>query len=132
MEMATALKGQSINTMRKFFEEGSGNSRFYANISHLSTWADNYRRAGSEKDNIIFNWALLMLQEDPEKRPTAATLHHEISLECSRQGVPFSGACCLEGAESSGAEDEDDDEAWDMGPDEMTIVPGMVPNDGSS
>lgn len=127
MEMATILKGQPISAMRKFFEEESGNYRFYTNISRLTSWADNCRQLGSEKDDVVFDWILLMLEEDPEKRPTAATLHHDISVECTRQGVPFSGTCCLENVESSGIEDEDDDEAWDVGGEELTLVPGKVP-----
>ena len=110
MEMITVLKGQSVTTMRDFFEERSGNYRFYANITRLVEWVDKLRKLGSAKDDAVFKWAVLMLQEHAEDRPTAATLYHDISAECASGHVPFCGSCCLEAVESSGVEDEDDDE----------------------
>lgn len=127
MEMATIIKGKPITTMRRFFEEAGGSYRFHANIPHLTSWADECRQLGSGKDNVIFDWVLRMLEENPKDRPTAATMHHDISVECARQGVPFSGTCCLENVESSGVEDEDMDDAWDIGGEEPTLMPGRVP-----
>ncbi|KAJ4303252.1 hypothetical protein N0V90_002145 [Kalmusia sp. IMI 367209] len=126
IEMATILKGRPIRAMRAFFEEESGNYRFYANITRITSWIDSCRQTGLEKDDVIFDWALLMLEEQPGKRPTAASLHHDINVECARQGVPFCGACCQEAGESSGIEDESGDEAWDMAPEEFTVTPGDV------
>jgi hypothetical protein len=75
------------------------------------------RKTGLEKDNVIFDWILLMLQEDPQKRPTAATLHHDIGLERAKRGVQYCGSCCLENTESSGIEDE----LWDLAA-ELTVT----------
>ncbi|KAF1954247.1 HSP70-domain-containing protein [Byssothecium circinans] len=127
MEVATTLKGLPLSAMRNFFEQETGNHRFYANISRLTGWIDVCRQSGLEKDDVVFDWALLMLEEDPTKRPTAASLHHDINAECARQGVPFSGTCCMEAGESSGYEDESGDEAWDMGADEVTVTPDRAP-----
>ncbi|KAF1979816.1 HSP70-domain-containing protein [Bimuria novae-zelandiae CBS 107.79] len=127
MEIATTLKGHSLSAMRNFFEQETGNYRFYANISLLTSWIDVCRQSGLEKDDVVFDWALLMLEEDPTKRPTAASLHHDINTESVRQGVPFSGTCCMEAGESSSFEDESGDEAWDMGADEMTVTPEKAP-----
>jgi serine/threonine protein kinase len=127
MEVATTLKGHPLSAMRSFFEQETGNSRFYANISLLTPWIDVCRQSEVEKDDVVFDWALLMLEEDPAKRPTAASLHHDINIECARQGVAYSGTCCMEAGESSGLEDESDDEAWGMGPSEVTITPDKAP-----
>ena len=127
MEMSTTLKGQPIAAMRDFFQHESGNYRFYANISRLVTWTDVCRQNMSEKDDVVFDWALLMLEEDASKRPTAASLHHDISVECTRQGVSFCGTCCMEAGESSSAEDASDDDEWDLGADEATVTPDGAP-----
>lgn len=120
MEMATVIKGKPVTAMQDFFKQATGNHRFYANVPHLTSWTTECRRLGSDKDDVVFDWVLLMLEEDPRKRPTAATLHHDISVECVKQGVQFSGTCCLENVESSEMED---DEAWDFTGEELTAVP---------
>ncbi|KAF2024991.1 kinase-like protein, partial [Setomelanomma holmii] len=56
MEIVTVLKGETVAAMRAFFEEGSGNYRFYANIAQFPPWAKKLRMIGSEKDDIIFKW----------------------------------------------------------------------------
>lgn len=126
MEMGTILKGRPITAMRDFFEHKSGNYRFYANIELLISWMDVCRQDVSEKDDVVFDWALLMLEEDPGKRPTAASLHHDIGSECTRQGVSFCGTCCMEAGESSSAEDASDDDAWNLGADEVTVTPNRA------
>jgi hypothetical protein len=57
-----------------------------------------------------------MLQEEEESRPTAAKLPIDILLACIEQHVLFSGPCCREDVNSSGAVDEegDGDELWKM------------------
>ena len=126
MEIVTTLKGQTITTMREFFEQQSGNYRFYANVAHLVSWMDLCRKNAPGKDDVVFDWALSMLEEEADKRPNAASLHHEISAECIKQGAAFCGTCCREVGESSGIEDGSDDDAWDFDTSEPTVTASRV------
>jgi serine/threonine protein kinase len=124
MEIVTVLKGETVEGMRTFFTERTGNSRFYANIAHLPQWAKHLRSTGSPKDDVIFKWVRAMLEEDAEDRPTAATLYRDIVSECEVQSVPFCGSCCLDAVDSSDM-DEDDEDVW-VQDDEKTVGPGRM------
>jgi serine/threonine protein kinase len=123
MEIVTTLKGETIAAMRAFLEQRTGNYRFYANMALLPQWAKHLRTIGSDKDDIVFKWVRGMLEEDADERPTAAMLYADIVKECRAQNVPFCGSCCVEGADSSGVEDEGEDDLWEKAAD-LTIVPG--------
>ncbi|OAL48386.1 hypothetical protein IQ07DRAFT_633349 [Pyrenochaeta sp. DS3sAY3a] len=110
-EIVTVLKSESVMAMRNFFAEQIGNYRFYTNVDSFPKWATKLQKMGAEKDDIVFQWIGAMLDENPDNRPTAATLHAEIATECSKYGVPYCGGCCLDVAGSSEAEDDDED-AW--------------------
>jgi serine/threonine protein kinase len=122
MEMATVLKGETIAGMRSFLQMRTGNYRFYANIEILGQWARKLRDSGAEKDNTVFKWVRAMLDKDADERPTASELYDDIVRECSLQHVPFCGSCCVEDVDSSGIEDEDEDDLWEKAS-ELTIMP---------
>lgn len=112
-EMATVLKGQTVDAMRAFFAERSGNNRFYANIKEFGAWVDRLLgTGGSPRDDVVFSWVRAMLQEEGKDRPTAASLYADITAECMKHNVPFCGLCCLEAVDSSGVEDGDEDDLW--------------------
>jgi serine/threonine protein kinase len=125
MEMVTVLKGETVAAMRTFLEQRSGNYRFYTNIENMGQWAKKLRATGSEDDNIIFGWVRGMLDKDAEDRPTASELYDHIVKECAKQHVPFCGSCCVEDVDSSGVEDEGEDDLWQKAA-ELTIMPAMV------
>jgi hypothetical protein len=122
MEMATVLKGETIAAMRSFFQQRSGNYRFYANIENLGPWAQTLRMKSAEKDNTVFGWARGMLEKEGNERPTASELYEDIVKECAMQHVPFCGACCVEEEGSDDVFDTDEDDLWEQAA-ELTIVP---------
>lgn len=122
MEMVTVLKGETVEAMRAFFEEHNSTYYFYGNISRFPEWAKKLRGMGSAKDDLIFKWVRGMLEEEAEDRPTAATLYEDIVAECTAQHLPFCGSCCLEAVDSSGIEDEDEDDLWGRAA-ELTLGP---------
>lgn len=111
-EIVAILKGETILAMRNVFSQRNGNYRFYTNLKSFPLWATKLRQQGLAKDNVILAWVRAMLDEDPDNRPTAATLHADIVAESTQQGVPYCGSCCLEVVDSSEAEDEDEDDVW--------------------
>ncbi|KAH7090002.1 kinase-like domain-containing protein [Paraphoma chrysanthemicola] len=122
MELVTVLKGETIAAMRTFFEQQTGNYRFYANVKVLPQWAKHLRTRSSDKDDISFKWVRGMLEEDADDRSTAAMLYADIVEQCKLQSTPFCGSCCVEGSESSGAEDHDEEDPWEQDED-TTVVP---------
>jgi serine/threonine protein kinase len=124
LEMVTILKGETISRMRAFFEALSGNCRIYANVENVAQWINKLRSVGREKDNAILNWVRAMLAEEAKDRLTAAEVCADIVHESKTQQVVFCGSCCLEVADSSGAEDFDADDLWGEAV-EMALQPAI-------
>jgi hypothetical protein len=120
--MVTVLKGETVASMRSFFEQRTSNYRFYANIPNLGPWAQKLRAIGGDKDNTVFKWVRAMLDKEGDERPTAMELYEDIVEECTLQHVPFCGSCCVEDAGSSSVGDSDEDDLWEQAA-ELTIVP---------
>lgn len=108
LEMATVLKGKTVQDMQDYFEESSGSQCFHNNIDHIATWVDGLRQVKKANDNAALNWALSILQEEQQRRPTAASLCEDIVRDSIVYRTAFCGSCC-EGLKSP--EDEDDDAA---------------------
>jgi hypothetical protein len=123
MEMTTVLKGETIASMRSFLQTRTGNYRFYANIDNLGHWAKTLRPRGTDKDNTVFGWVRAMLDKDAEERPTAAELYDDVLKESKNLKIPFCGSCCVEEHDSSGIDDTDEEDLWEMAA-ELTVVPG--------
>lgn len=120
MEMATVLKGETVDAMRASFSAQTGNYRFYANMESFPRWARTLRSVGLAKDNVVFRWVRAMLEEVAEDRPTAATLFIDITAESTALCVPFCASCCLDPVDSSGVEDDDEEDLWGQAAD-LTI-----------
>lgn len=71
LEMATVLKGLSIEETKDFF---IGNHEYYEKTRQIENWVRRLRLEYSNCDNLPLTWSMLMLQDDPEKRPTADDL----------------------------------------------------------
>jgi serine/threonine protein kinase len=121
LEMVTVLKGETVLHMREFFRERTDNYLFHANMSGAKVWTHKLSKLGLEEDGIPVEWVANMLNRDPSKRPTAASLFSEI-LDCDTT-VKFCGHCCenQETDESDDSEDDHDPLADTM--QEMTVKP---------
>lgn len=112
LEIATVVVGQTVECMREFFAERSGNYRFYANTANVKMWMDRLRGLGARNDQVVLTWAEAMLQEDAKRRPSAVQLYTSIAAECEAKGRVFCGTCCLEVFDSSEDELVGEDDSW--------------------
>ncbi|KAJ6438320.1 heat shock 70kDa protein 1/2/6/8 [Purpureocillium lavendulum] len=107
LEMATVLKGKTVQELRAHFIEHSDTPAFHANAESMQSWAQELRQLAPAGDNMAIDWALRMLQQDQHARPTAATLFEEIVHESISCGTLFCGTCC-DGMESTEGEEDDE------------------------
>jgi serine/threonine protein kinase len=107
LEMATILKGETINAMKTVFNtNGSHGQHFRNNPNATFQWILMLRATGLQSDNEPLNWISRMLQLDRYARPSAAALFEVITKSCSgsNSNAKFSGMCCAE--EGGSPEDE--------------------------
>lgn len=109
LEMATVLKGETVDNLRAFFRERRDDHHFYTNRENVPLWIDHLRKIGSPVDNVALEWAGKMLQRVPAARPTAAELLEETVAESIRSGILFCDPCCCDDADSTTDEEEEDD-----------------------
>ncbi|KAH0556423.1 hypothetical protein GP486_005661 [Trichoglossum hirsutum] len=109
LEMATVLKGETIDTMNDAFgTNGPKGQCFHSNPDATSRWILTLRATGLQSDNEPLNWISRMLQHDRHARPSAAALFETIT-KCGSGGVfsaTFCGMCCAgEGEDDHRSED---------------------------
>ncbi|KAG8424601.1 hypothetical protein J3458_001375 [Metarhizium acridum] len=63
-EMATALKGKTVQDRRNYFREQSDSSSVHENAESIGVWADSLRGRYWPSDHIAPSWALSLLQQD--------------------------------------------------------------------
>ena len=97
VEMATVLKGRSIENLREYLAAKTGSYRFYKNQKGVETWSRELRTACFEPDNLPLIWAKQMMHDKPKKRLTATDLCAEIARnakEIDPDTDSFSCGCC--------------------------------------
>ena len=97
LEMSTCLKGQSIDAMRQHFKALNNSNRFYQNVQALQDWSSKLHLCRLASDNNTLDWALSMLQIDPEARPTADDLCATLLKTAASKSdgdAHFFGDCC--------------------------------------
>jgi serine/threonine protein kinase len=98
LEMMTVLKGETIATMRSFFENhGSQVYRYCDNLDALGQWIDVIEIAESFKsENVPFGWIRKMLELKNSSRSTSTQLieliNHNPDFELRTK---FCGICCV-------------------------------------
>ena len=94
VEMATVLKGRSIETLREYLKAKTGNYRFYKNQKGVEAWSRDLRTICSESEYVPLKWAKRMMQDKPKRRLTATDLCAEIAKETDTDTELFSCGCC--------------------------------------
>ena len=97
-EMATILHGNSIESMRSFFEEENGSLYYFANIAGARKWAQRLKEKTPGLDGVAFEWALDMMKNDYTVRPSAGAMSTRILSTSQHEGNPaprFVSECCL-------------------------------------
>ena len=74
LEMASVLKGETVEGIRTFFTERNGSYRIYKNLNAMPEWLDKLKLRGEGKDDVPVEWVRQVLQEEQESRPTAANV----------------------------------------------------------
>ena len=98
LEMSTVLRGQKVDAMRTHFRRHSDSHKFYENLPAIKEWSNILLARGSEFDRHPLDWTALMLQEDPESRPSAYELYTNISnakLGSGGETRKFCADCCV-------------------------------------
>jgi hypothetical protein len=115
--MMTVLKGETIDTMERFFREnGSKNPCFRSNPAAISDWLTRLSKnrcsegGDFEFDNIPLKWIEDMLNE-VEQRPSSRQLMESILASPTNpdQGITLFGICCERGELESGEVDPTSD-----------------------
>ena len=77
--MATVLLDRSLEDLDMFLaRNGSLSLNFWANHNSALRWIETLREAASRVDAKVLDWAEMMLQYDPQARPTAGQLRGQI------------------------------------------------------
>ena len=103
VEMATVLKGRSIENLRVYLAAKTGSHRFYKNQKAVETWSQDLRTIRFKSDNLPLMWAKLMMQDKPKKRLTATDLCEEIARNAKETDPgtdSFSCGCCTSSSDT--------------------------------
>jgi serine/threonine protein kinase len=94
LEMISVLKGETIDTMKTFFEaHGSTSPLYRLNPEATSLWmASLTSKKGPEYENRPLSMISNMLQPNQKIRPTASTVAEMFTF--GEPGVTFCGICC--------------------------------------
>ncbi|KAI9772755.1 MAG: hypothetical protein M1835_006236 [Candelina submexicana] len=96
LEIATVLKGRTINDMKSCLESVSERSQFCrSNPSAVTQWLDIIRGDRLAVDSTLFEWIQAMLQHDRKLRPGALMVMADIRASAfSSSNAVFCGICC--------------------------------------
>ncbi|KAI9700067.1 MAG: hypothetical protein M1836_002601 [Candelina mexicana] len=96
LEIATVLKGRTIDDMKSCFENVGERSQFYrSNPSAITRWLDTIKGDRLAIDNTPFEWIQAMLQHDRKLRPDALMVIADIRASAfSSSNAVFCGICC--------------------------------------
>ena len=97
LEMATVLKGKTVDEMRTLFEKsGSRDRAYWKNPQAVNLWLDTLRQNPMTPfAKHIIGWTVQMLQRDEQHRPDARTLRSAIFAEPYRKiAARYCRACC--------------------------------------
>ncbi|MCJ1248962.1 hypothetical protein MMC30_006183 [Trapelia coarctata] len=117
LEMSTVLKGHNISAMRTSFRKHTESYKFFQNIPAIREWSLTLRESGSSLDNSTLDWALSMLQKEPERRPSAHDLYAMIAntrKDTKARTLLFLGDCCSRDEDDTSSSESafDDGSAW--------------------
>ncbi|KAI9806739.1 MAG: hypothetical protein M1825_006196 [Sarcosagium campestre] len=104
LEMMTALKGKTVQTLRKLFDNRGRSGCYWQNQGLTTQWIYALENEEPIASNEPLKWIRAMLQNDPKSRPKARDLVREIVHHAQRvgPGAGFCQTCCL------GEKDNDD------------------------
>lgn len=91
-EMATVLKGKSIEDMDEFFRQhGSHQTYVRTNMAALPKFTAMLEGIGESADNVVFGWTQQMLRAKHNLRLSASSL---VASIVESKSVGFCGICC--------------------------------------
>ena len=127
-EMATILHGSDVDSMRQFFKNSSDGYSFHQNLSSAQEWSQNLRENAPSSDDVSFEWALSMMNVNPEARPAVGDLCEKIlGTDRERPGTtPFVLECCAPSPGSvspEGGDHNPEDDIWAQDHDEQFTSP---------
>lgn len=99
-EMASVLKGNSVQDMRSHFKKATGSYMFHHNVEACNQWLTGIA-SHSDIDNPPITWTREMLAVEREKRYTADQLYEIIQVESGYDSSrfvnqSFCGECCID------------------------------------
>ncbi|KAH0536550.1 hypothetical protein FGG08_006580 [Glutinoglossum americanum] len=123
LEMATVLKGETLDDMKAFLDTQGSQSQFYRNNPVATEkWMLKLESVGAEPDSDPILWVREMLQVDRSARPTVGVLVERISNRDSMtKGTSFCGICCLRGGDEDDDSFDDEDSGLDNDTKDTTV-----------
>lgn len=100
LEMCTVLKGQSVEKMRKYFNNKTESTSFQGKVDNIPGWMGKLRGTAPRGDNVVLDWVTGVLQADPDSRLTPFEVLGHTVCEFEESRVLFCGTCCLHGQDS--------------------------------
>ncbi|CAI6337009.1 unnamed protein product [Periconia digitata] len=92
LEMAAALKGNTLQDMDEFFRQhGSQQTYIRTNMAALPRFVAMLEGTGESSDNVAFTWIQQMLFAEYKSRLTASSL---VASIIESKSVGFCGICC--------------------------------------
>lgn len=103
LEMCSILKGRTVHDMRQYFKKLHGKYKFFQCFPAIQAWSGELWNLDSESDNLPLYWASLMMDRDPDSRPSANDLCGEITRRIGKtdsESKLFCGECCYIGSDA--------------------------------